>query len=476
MLKKRILNSKFELILIIFAFSISLFWASFNLNNFDNNKKNFYGNWYNQIAYHDIHAKWFIADNIRNDLKNGKSFFEAIPTYEKYFLPSVIAGTYYYVINQEMFIEKSNGQKVPKIDNYKFGLIFFQILLFYFSILIFSLILKKKVNTFIYKIILIFLCLEPSILQWHSTLWTESIFLSLMLLCFAIILSKTDSSLTNFILGILIGLLFLQRSVSVFYIVPVLIYYIIIFRLNIKPYLFLLLGYLLIIIFMGYNNYNKSGTFYVLSKPHQYYSFYHYFAHIIYADKTKITPENAKEILKKKENEWIKKNNLSLSILNDYEKIINYRNKVFTEVVISNPIFTFKFYLKKIATMAIIHPFWAHNHYFVDKSDPESKYNPKKYYHKYLIYNIYYSLLIYLFVFIGFILFTTKIIKKQIEDFDFFLIFNLISMTYFISISGFWGNPKYFAPCMISMAFFFAYGIEMIKNSYFNKKILKNTE
>ena len=95
-----------------------------------------------------------------------------------------------------------------KIDNYKFGLIFFQILLFYFSILIFSLILKKKVNAFIYKIILIFLCLEPSILQWHSTLWTESIFLSLMLLCFAIILSKTDSSITNFILGILIGLLF----------------------------------------------------------------------------------------------------------------------------------------------------------------------------------------------------------------------------------------------------------------------------
>ena len=48
-----------------------------------------------------------------------------------------------------------------------------------------------------------------------------------------------------------------------------------------------------------------------------------------------------------------------------------------------------------------------------------------------------------------------KYYYKKFDDFDKFLLFNLISIIYFISISCLWGNPKYFAPCMISLSFFY---------------------
>ena len=73
---------------------------------------------------------------------------------------------------------------------------------------------------------------------------------------------------------------------------------------------------------------------------------------------------------------------------------------------------------------------------------------------------------------IGFFSYLKNIIyKKKISDFDSFLIFNIFSIAYFILISGFWGNPKYFAPCMISVIFFFSIGLEKITKNVFKKKI-----
>jgi hypothetical protein len=472
MFTHKIKKNKFELLLITIAFLISFAWADFNLKNFDNNKINFNGKWFNQIAYHDLDANWRAGDEFRNRLKNGENFFEALPLYEKWFLPAVIVGAYYFIIDEEIYELKNNGQKVIKTENSKFYLILFQIIFFYFSLIIFSKQLKKKVNNFLYKTILIFLCLEPSILQWHSTLWTESIYLSLMLISFSIIIRKTSNPTLNFFLGLLFGLLFLQRSVSILYIIPLIIYYVFIFRLKFKPYFFLVLGYMVIIILLGLNNYKKSENFHVLSKSHQNYSFYHYFAHIIYADTNNISPESAKIIVDNDEKDWILKNNLDLTNFQDYKKTIEYKNKIFLEIVLENPWFTLKYYSKKIITMCIIHPLWTHYHFFVDKSDPEAKKNPKKYYHKNLTENIVYSLFIYFFVMIGFFSYLKNIVyKKKISDFDSFLIFNIFSIAYFILISGFWGNPKYFAPCMISVIFFFSIGLEKITKNVFKKKI-----
>ena len=55
----------------------------------------------------------------------------------------------------------------------------------------------------------------------------------------------------------------------------------------------------MIILPIGYNNF-KTDNFHFLSKDHQYYSFYHYFAHVIKADNEN-TQQKAKEILVKEE-------------------------------------------------------------------------------------------------------------------------------------------------------------------------------
>ncbi len=118
--------------------------------------------------------------------------------------------------------------------------------------------------------------------------------------------------------------------------------------------------------------------------------------------------------------------------------------------------------------MCIIHPLWVHNHFYFDKTDPIAITNPKKYYNKDLFKNIPYSLFIYFFVAAGIFKQFCKIYnKKRFNDFDKFLFFNIISILYFISISSLWGNPKYFAPCMVSLSFFFSVGFIEIKKKCF---------
>ena len=144
MLLTKVRKNKFEIIVISIAFLISVIWSLYNLKNFDNNRVNFKGNWYNQLIYADIGHNWSMADDFRKKLQKGESFFEALPTYEKYFLPVIIVGYYYHIIDKDIYENKPNGQKVIKVDNYKFGLLLLQIIFFYSSIIFFSKNLKKN--------------------------------------------------------------------------------------------------------------------------------------------------------------------------------------------------------------------------------------------------------------------------------------------------------------------------------------------
>ena len=63
--------------------------------------------------------------------------------------------------------------------------------------------------------------------------------------------------------------------------------------------------------------------------------------------------------------------------------------------------------------MCIIHPFWAHGSYYVDKTVPEAKFAPAKYYHKNLYKNIMYSMVIYFFVLVGFLSLLNRVKKKK---------------------------------------------------------------
>ena len=75
MLLTKIKKNKFEIIVISIAFLISISWSLYNLKNFDNNRINFKGNWYNQLIYADIGHNWSKADDFRKKLQKGEKFF-----------------------------------------------------------------------------------------------------------------------------------------------------------------------------------------------------------------------------------------------------------------------------------------------------------------------------------------------------------------------------------------------------------------
>ena len=472
MLLKNSKNIKFEQIVILISIFISIIWGSYNLNKFDKIKLNFEGKYYNQLLYHDLNNLWYTADKIRKDLKNEKGLINSIPKYDKWFLPSIIVGYYYHLIDKEIYQTMENGDIVIKEKNFKFPLLIFQILIYFSALALFFKEIKNLVNNKTFIVLVLFLCLEPSLLQWHSSFWSESLFLSFIILIFYYLIKKNKKLFNFFIIGILVGLMYCQRAVSFFYIIPLMVYFIIEYKKKFKNYFLLFVGYGLVVLTIGFINLKKTDNFHFFSQVHQYYSFYHYFAADILGDRKKISDTKAQELLDKNEKKWISDNKINLKKSSDYSRLIKYRNEIFLRESIKNPIYVAKKFIKKLTVMCIIHPFWVHNHFYIDKTDPEAKSNKKKYFNKNLYKNIPYSLLIQIIAIFGFLYFFYKIRKKKwkLNAYERFLIFNLLSIFYFIAVSGLWGNPKYFAPCMLSLSLFFSEGFNYISTRFFSKK------
>lgn len=466
-MKKIYKGNKFFNIICFIGIIISFFWSIYNLNKFDKIKLNYDGAYYNQLLYADLAATWNTADKFKKELDQGNNFFSSIPSYERFLLPSIIVGFYYHLINKDIYTNSNDGKLVIKEKNFKINILLFQIFFYFFTLYLFYTEIKKKINGIKLNIIIFFLCLEPSLLQWHSSFWSESIFLSLILLLFFFLLKNSQNIFINLSIGIIVGLMFIQRGVSFFYIFPVLIYFILVFKKNLKPLIFVLIGFILFIFAIGYNNYKKTSYFYILPWKHQYSSYYHYFAHDLVAHRKNINSRDAKKFLEDEEKKWILENKINTQSIADISKNINYRNKIFLEEVSKSPLYFSKLFLKRVIAMSIIHPFWVNQHFYFDRTDPQAKNNPKEYYNKNLYKNLPYSLFIHFFTIIGLFQIFKEILKKrEISTINKFYIFNFFSILYFILISGLWGNPKYFAPCMISISFFFSIGFKYIFEKY----------
>ena len=456
-MKEYIQKNKFLLVTILISFLISITWSQYNLNKFDKIKINFDNEYYNSLLYADLEATWHIANDFKEQLDENDDFLSSIPAYERFLLPSIIVGYYYHLIDEDIFEVKEEKQLVIKEKNKKNYLIYFQIIFFYIFIFFIFNELVLNLGNIRSKIILIFLCFEPSLLQWHSSFWSESIFITMMIMIFYFLFKSPNKLIFNFIIGIIIGLMFMQRSVSFFFIIPVLFFMILVFKKNLKPFLLVLVGYLLITGFIGYNNFKKTGS--------------HYFADDIMANRENISRKEAREILLNEENIWKKSNEINLEQMSDFQKNISYRNKIFLREVLKNPIFSIQLFLRRTLKMSIIDPFWVNNHFYFDKTDPKAKNDPKSYYNKNLIYKVPYALVINLFSLFGLILIIKNIfIRKKFDFIHKFYFFNIISILYFISVAGFWGNFKYFVPCLISMSFFFAEGFSYFLKKYYFKK------
>ena len=130
-------------------------------------------------------------------------------------------------------------------------------------------------------------------IQFHSSYWTESLYLSSLLLLFNLLLNLPKNNYGYFFLGIFISIIFMQRSAGLFLILPTIIYLIINLKQKaIKPSIIVIIGYTLVILFIGYQNYKKSEIFYV-STPAQLDAPWNYLAHKFNSKKLGITEEEA---------------------------------------------------------------------------------------------------------------------------------------------------------------------------------------
>jgi uncharacterized membrane protein len=116
---------------------------------------------------------WYSPANIIEQIKNGTPLYI---TGEEMFtkaLPQRLVALYAYFTNLNI-IEDWENNKISLGGKLPFLII--QSLLYYFSIYFLYSQISKYFNYIVSFFIIIFLCLEPTIFQYHSSFWTESIF------------------------------------------------------------------------------------------------------------------------------------------------------------------------------------------------------------------------------------------------------------------------------------------------------------
>jgi len=407
---------------------------------------------------------WVRAHNIKQQLNSGINYFKTGEEYRIPYLPSkilylfsIITNLKFYDENLDLIID-SNSQTIDeiKIGKNKVNFLIFQTILYYLSIIFLYTKIKKKINYKKCLFIILFLSLEPTILFYHSSFWSESIFFSILIFCISLIYDEKISFSKNFILGLLLGLLFLQRSVALYYIFFVSIYYIFLYKKkSVKPILITFIGYMIIVSFLGFHNFKRSGTFYI--EPTQAKDgFYNYLVKNVLSKSQNIETKAVQIILDKESKVWIKKNKINMNLESDRIKHYNYLKKKSYQIILNNPFISATYILKGTLHFMVLDPL-RHVHYFYKftlreqnsfyKSDLSEKWIPIR---------VVYSFLIYSIIFLA--LYDSS--KHRFGNkFDIFL---LISIFYFTVISSWTGNTRYNAPNLIFFSFLFGNGIAIL--------------
>ena len=285
---------------------------------------------------------------------------------------------------------------------------------------------------------------------------------------------KKKNFIHNLFIGILVGLAFLQRSGAIFYIAPILICYSFLFkRFFLKSFLGVIIGYGLVAILIGTFNYYKTSVFYIYPSEGKY-SIHSYFSTDIIAKKYDLSFDEAKLYEVKKTIEWVDKNNIIFNDQFDLKKInstldlrsyfinekdknkffdyINYRQ---FEILLNNPILTFKKATKNTLHFVVLNP--TFNHFYNEhrgKNEARISFIHTDTHKKLIPYRIIYSLIIYFFSILGFFY-----LFKRKKFFELSLI--SLSILYYIILFGWYGKTRLYVPSLIYLSVFFGVGLNM---------------
>lgn len=449
------------LIIFISSFIFSILNSFYQIKQFDNYKEVSSGPNYHSMIRGDIEDFYSEGDSIASDIREGKSYFETGGEYRRPYLPSRIFALYSLIFDEDLYDQENNVSS----NNSKIYLLIIQSLL-YFSLLFF--LYKKILNLFskpISQLTILFLSLEPTIFMYHSSFWSESIFFSIQIFIIIFFLKRKFNYFELFIFGLIIGLFYLQRSVAIFYIAPVLLVFYFINKKKIfKTSLFVLLGYILVHLFVGYHNYVRIGLFYTTSTQAKD-GFYIYLAPNILSTKLNISPKKVTQILDNEKYNWAKSKNLDLNKEHDRLKFYAYQKNKAINIIFQNPLNSIKVIAKKTLHFVIIDPL-THVFYFHKWNQDDGYFYKSNDHQKWIKHRIIYSIIIYFICFFGVFEFYRN---KNNKNFLFFL---LLSILYFTVVQSWYGGTRYFAPILIYLSFLFSHGLIFLIKKFKNYNLI----
>tara|TARA_B110001454_G_scaffold216875_1_gene240950 strand:+ start:639 stop:2048 length:1410 start_codon:yes stop_codon:yes gene_type:complete len=405
---------------------------------------------------------WDDGNIIIQNIKKGKNFFSSRSQYTE-FLPSKFLALYYYIIGEEIYDDNKN----LKTDNGKLLYLIIKTSLYYLALIFFS---HKIISIFPIKIcffIILFLTFEPSIFQYHSSFWNESLFFPFQILMLTFLLSPSHKFFINLLLGIMLGLMYSTSKETFFYFVPIIFYLIIIFRKKcFKPVLGFMMGFIIFLSSISYLNYKRDGAAYYMS-----YSvktpLYLYLAPHVLAIKEKSSIEEAQKKMMLETEKFMKKNDLKLkdptrkfrniSVAGSLKVQLffyDYIQKAALDIIIKNPIPTIKHVFNKNLHTLVLDPFYIKGFYEHEERGVNQYYKSKMQ-QKVIPYRIIYTIMIYIIMIIG-LIYSFKNIKKEI------ILILIIFASYPIFVLGWMGINRYFIPSLFFLSIFFANGMSAI--------------
>jgi hypothetical protein len=284
----------------------------------------------------------------------------------------------------------------------------------------------------------------------------------------------------SFIIGILISLLFLQKTVGLFYFIIVIIY--LSFKYKKKSFKYLsiiILTYAVTLLSVGYGNYKRIGIFYFMPTQGNE-AIHHYLANNILRDNLDISNKEITQKINNDLNNWKIENGiqkkiskidrLNISEYNSIERdrlrIMQFKKDYTVELIKEYPISTLKILTLKALHTLILDPVYIFHYHFYEqdlKKRPQW-YMEKSYSDFWTPIKIVYSMLIYIVIFSG--------LLSSLRRIDF--AFNLLIITsalYMFAMLGWVGNSRYFSPSLIYLSIYFGYGLNYLTNLNIIKKV-----
>ena len=388
-------------LIIVVTFLASVLLSYQYISKYDRLKTSTNDNYEHAMIKTAIVHHWGEAGRILKDIKSGKNYFASGKEYYDEFLPPRLVALYYYVTGYEIYdsemkIKRNNG-KLPYLIIKTF---LYYLALFYLCKKIFTIFPLK--NCFF---IILFLAFEPSIFQFHSSFWNESLFFSFEILLLSLLLDQSRNILKNILIGFILGILFTISQEIFLYIFPLLFYYFIVFKKkSIKPILSLVIGYLIIFIIIGFHNYKRTGVAYFMPNGSKT-ALYIYLAPQVLAKKNNSSVVQARKKMKEQAKMWIEKNNIDViqttadfwtvfsESTKDKKKYYDYLQQTALKIIITNPFISIQYVFKQSLHTLVLNPVYIK--YFYQFEGRGGVYNKSETHKKWIPIRIIYSCLLY---------------------------------------------------------------------------------